>query len=216
MPTAIEIPFGDRRVPGLVYPAPSARVTLLLGHGAGADQHHEFLVRHASALAERGVEVVTFNFLYTAEKRRAPDRPLVLEACYRAAIEAVRPRARRLAIGGKSMGGRIASQVAAEGAGELVGLVFFGYPLHAPNKPDQPRSAHLPRVRAPMLFVQGEKDSFGTPDELAPLLPKLARGSELFVVAGGDHSLKVPKRAGPQAEIDLAVQQKVIAWLASR
>src|SRR5207244_1356215 len=122
---------------------------------------------------------------------RIPDPNSRLEACYRSVIDAVRGRRRsgagRLAIGGKSMGGRIASQVAAAGAGELAGLVFLGYPLHPPGRSDRLRSAHLPAVKAPMLFVQGSRDAFGTPDELRPIIAPLAPPGELHVVKGGDH-----------------------------
>ena len=121
--------------------------------------------------AGRGLDVLTFNFLYTEQRRRAPDRTEALDACYRAAVGAARRHfARdRVFIGGKSMGGRIASQVAAqgvEGVESLSGLVFLGYPLHPPGKPEQRRDAHLPAIAQPMLFVQGSKDAFGTAAEL--------------------------------------------------
>jgi hypothetical protein len=121
-----------------------------------------------------------------------------------------------LAIGGKSMGGRIASQVAAAGVGALAGLVLLGYPLHPPGKPDRLRSKHLPAIAAPLLFVQGEQDSFGTPDELRPILRSLTVPVELYVVAGGDHSFKVPKRAGvAQSDVDAAIQERIDRWLRS-
>ena len=176
-------------VTALIYPANRrARegVTLLLGHGAGADQSSNFMVSFAEGLAARGIDVVTFNFLYTEQGRRAPDRNEKLEACYRAAIAAVKaegnPKQDRLMIGGKSMGGRIASQVAAEGVEELAGLVFLGYPLHPPGKPDQLRSEHLSKIGKPMLFVQGARDPFGTPDELRPIVKKLK--ASLYAVEG--------------------------------
>src|SRR5438477_4838801 len=177
-----------------------AGVTLILGHGAGADQTSGFMVAFANALAERGIDVVTFNFLYSEHRRRIPDPNGRLESCWRAVIETVRGRiasgAGRLAIGGKSMGGRIASQVAAGGVGDLAGLVFLGYPLHPPGRPDRLRAAHLRDVRAPMLFVQGSRDAFGTPAELQPIITQLGSLADLFVVDGGDHSFKVPKSAG--------------------
>jgi predicted alpha/beta-hydrolase family hydrolase len=152
------------------YPAATgnrAGVTLILGHGAGAGQTSGFMVAFATALAERGIDIVTFNFLYSELRRRIPDPNARLESCWRAVIETVRSRitsnADRLAIGGKSMGGRIASQVAAGEARGLAGLVFLGYPLHPPGRPDRLRAAHLGDVKAPMLFVQGTRDPFGTP-----------------------------------------------------
>jgi uncharacterized protein len=213
----------EESVTALFYPAVAAGragITLILGHGAGADQNSAFMVSFAQALASRGLDVVTFNFLYMERRRRVPDPKERLEGCYRAVIETVRRHpplaANAVAIGGKSMGGRIASQVASPGVGALTGLVLLGYPLHPPGKPDQLRSRHLPEIAAPMLFVQGEHDSFGTPDELKPILETLTSPVELYVVAGGDHSFKVPKRAGvAQPEIYAAIQQKIDRWLRS-
>jgi predicted alpha/beta-hydrolase family hydrolase len=111
------------------------------------------------------------------------------------------------------MGGRIATQVAAKGA-DVAGLVLLGYPLHPPGKPDKLRSEHLPRVRAPMLFVQGERDAFGTPAELAPIVKNLSAGTRLFVVQGGDHSLSRPKSSGETRDATLArVAEEVIAFM---
>ena len=168
----------------------------------------------AAAIAARGVEVVTFDFLYARRGRRGPpDRPAVLEATWLAAIDAV--RARRdgpLCIGGKSMGGRVATQVATRDGVEVAGLVLLGYPLHPPGKPAQLRAAHLPLVRAPMLFVQGSRDAFGTPAELAPVLDGLPAAT-LFVVDGGDHSLAVPKKLGGSEEQTRArVAGEVVAF----
>ena len=104
-----------------------------------------------------------------------------------------------LFIGGKSMGGRIASQAAAASALPIAGLVYLGYPLHPPGKPDQPRDRHLPDIKSPMLFVQGTRDAFGTSDEIRALLPRLNAGTVLHEIVGGDHSFKVPARAGRHA-----------------
>jgi hypothetical protein len=203
------------------YPAATgnrAGVRLILGHGAGADQTSGFMVAFATALAERGIDVVTFNFLYSELRRRIPDPNARLESCWRAVIETVRSRitsnAVRLAIGGKSMGGRIASQVAAGEAQGLAGLVFLGYPLHPPGRPDRLRAAHLGDVKAPMLFVQGTRDPFGTPAELQPIISQLDPAAELFVVEGGDHSFKVPKSAGVrQQDVHRAIQDRIETWL---
>ena len=214
----------SQSVTALDYPAPADRrtgITLILGHGAGANQTSPFMVTFATALASRGIDIVTFNFLYSEHGRRVPDPTSRLEMCYRSVIDAVRDRrksnAERLAIGGKSMGGRLASQVAAAGAGELAGLVFLGYPLHPPGRSDRLRDAHLPAVKAPMLFVQGSRDAFGTPDELQPIIARLRPAAELYVVEGGDHSFKVPKRAGVgQQEVYAAIQDYVAEWLRQR
>lgn len=200
----------DASTSARAYPASPgsgrAVATLVLGHGAGAPQTHPWMVAMSKAIAQLGIEVVTFNFLYTEARRRAPDRPAVLEATWRAVIDAVRARGGppRLCIGGKSMGGRIATMVAAQPDVDVDRLVLLGYPLHPPGKPAQLRVAHLPRVRAPMLFVQGERDAFGTPEELTPHLKGLAAGTRLFVVEGGDHSLATPKRQGGSLEQTMA------------
>jgi predicted alpha/beta-hydrolase family hydrolase len=193
------------RTTGLRYGAQKPRAALVLAHGAGAPQTHPWMIRMAGALASRGLEVFTFNFLYTESRRRLPDKNAVLEETWRAAAGAVRARseaaAGRLFIGGKSMGGRIATQVAAaeppDAVGDLAGLVLLGYPLHPPGRPDKLRAAHLARVRAPMLFVQGSRDAFGSPAELEPfVLPLAARGTRVFAIEGGDHSLVPPKSTG--------------------
>jgi hypothetical protein len=211
----------SQHVTAIDYPVAKGNrtgVTLILGHGAGAGQTSTFIVAFATALAERGIDVITFNFLYTELGRRVPDPNARLESCWRAVIETVRDRitfgASKLAIGGKSMGGRIASQVAADGAGDLAGLVFLGYPLHPPGRPDRLRSAHLQDVKAPMLFVQGSRDAFGTPAELRPIVSQLEPAADLFVVEGGDHSFKVPKSAGvTQQDVYRAIQDRIETWL---
>src|SRR3954465_5921839 len=164
----------------LVYRAEpaAANAALILGHGAGAGQRSAFMVDFAHALSLLGIDVVTFNFLYTEQGRRIPDRAPALESCYRSVIDAVYagvPSARRaLFVGGKSMGGRIASQVAAADPQlRLSGLVLLGYPLHPPGRPTQRRDKHLAAIGRPMLFVQGTRDAFGTPTELAPILSTL-------------------------------------------
>jgi predicted alpha/beta-hydrolase family hydrolase len=192
----------------------SGTPVLILAHGAGADQSSGFMVHVATALAARGVDTVTFNFLYTEQGRRVPDKNDKLESCWRAVIAAVRNGRRKLVIGGKSMGGRIASQIAAAGEIDIAGLVFLGYPLHPPGHPDKLRSEHLGRIRAPMLFVQGSRDAFGTPDELRAALTDAKADGDLFVVDGGDHSFKVPKRGGmPQDQVYDAVLDEIVRWL---
>lgn len=196
-----------------------AAVTLLLGHGAGANQSSAFMVMFADGLAARGIDTVTFNFLYAEQGRSAPDRKDKLEACYRAVIAAVsgkgKLKSNRLFIGGKSMGGRIASQVAAEQADGLTGLVFLGYPLHPPGKPDQLRSEHLIKIRLPMLFLQGSRDPFGTTDELRPIIKKIK--ASLYEIEGGDHSFKVPKR-GPvsQQQVYESAQDEIARWIKNK
>jgi hypothetical protein len=210
----------DQKVTAIAYPPAKpdrAGITVVLGHGAGAGQSSAFMVDFASGLAARGIETVTFNFLYTEQGRRLPDPKVKLEACYRAVIETVARRNNGrgpLAIGGKSMGGRIASQVAAGDALDVTGLVFLGYPLHPPGKPDQLRDKHLSDIKAPMLFMQGARDAFGTPEELRPIIKKLKVPVALYTVAGGDHSFKVLKREGlSQADTYKAALDRIDQWL---
>lgn len=201
-----------------VYPSPSARAAVVLAHGAGAGQASPFMVNAARGLASRGCVTATFDFPYIAARRRAPDPGPVLEQHWREMIAAARSAfpGLPLFLAGKSMGGRIASQVAARGGcGPLAGLVFFGYPLHPPGKPQQRRDAHLPAILEPMLFVQGTRDTFGAADEIRALLPGLPRAT-LHEVAGGDHSLKVPARAHSSAAATIDHVLDVTAdWIAN-
>lgn len=207
-------------VTALLYSAAKqtrAGVTIILGHGAGANQLSGFMRLFATGLAERGVDVVTFNFLYTEQGRKIPDAAPRLEGCYRAVIGAAlkhkKLNGNRLVIGGKSMGGRIASQVAAQDGENIAGLVFLGYPLHPPGRPDKMRSEHLPKIKAPMLFLQGSRDAFGTKDEIAEIIKKLKLPARLYAVEGGDHSLKVPKFAGlPQPQVYEAAMNEIAEW----
>jgi len=210
-------------ITALLYPAQTKTrlpATLILAHGAGAPQLHPFMVSFARAFSERGVDAVTFNFLYAEQRRKVPDRMPQLVACYRAVIDAARaelPSAReRLFIGGKSMGGRAATHVAAADAAlDLAGLVLLGYPLHPPGRADRLRDAHLPEVRRPMLFVQGSRDTFGTPSELKPILASLEPLPTLHHVEGGDHSFKVSGRdaRSRQAAVYAEIQDTVADWI---
>src|SRR5262249_51710775 len=147
-------------------------------------------------------------------KKAAPDKPEVLEATWVAVIQAMRERPsfrkHSLFIGGKSMGGRIASHVASfwdepnGPGGALAGLIFFGYPLHPPGRPNKWLWAPLPQVKAPMLFIQGARDTFGTSDELEPVL-KPIKTATLSIVEGGDHSLRASKSPAKQAEVEARI-----------
>ena len=222
MPKNFTISVGDDgNVTGLLYAASTAAsATLILGHGAGAGQTSRFMVDFAQGIADRGIDAATFNFLYTEKHRGAPDHTEKLEACWRAAIATTREiqgsRASSLFIGGKSMGGRIASHVAASGVDDLAGLVFLGYPLHPPGRPEQLRSKHLARIKEPMLFVQGSRDSFGTPAELQPIIDESHLRAVLHIVDGGDHSFKVPKRGSPpQDQVYKDVLDEIARWIVS-
>jgi predicted alpha/beta-hydrolase family hydrolase len=191
--------------------------TLILGHGAGSDQMSSFMRLFADGLTRRGFDVMTFNFVYKEQRRGAPDQKAKLEACYHSVIQAARAhrklKANRMMIGGKSMGGRIASQVAAAGAGDLAGLVLLGYPLHPPGKPEQLRAAHLKDIHAPLLFVQGSRDAFGTADELRSVIKESKLPATLYLIEGGDHSFKVPKSSGlSQSEVYETTMDEIARW----
>jgi predicted alpha/beta-hydrolase family hydrolase len=219
----IQIPLErDEGTTAIIYEAqaPARRpASLVLAHGAGAGQRHPFMVGFARALSERGLDVVTFNFLYTDQGRRMPDRMPQLVACYRAVMAASREHVagarERLFIGGKSMGGRVATHVAADDPTlSIDGIILLGYPLHPPGRPDQLRDAHLPGVKRPMLFVQGSRDAFGTPSELVPILDRLSPTPTLHVVEGGDHSFRIAGRDPTrQAALYGEIQDRIAGWI---
>lgn len=184
---------------------------LVLGHGAGGNMHTPDLARFAQALAALGIGAVRFNFPYAEAHRKVPDRQATLEACYRAVADQVAPRVKRLFLGGRSMGGRIASHIVAAGH-PTAGLVFLSYPLHPPGRPDRIRDAHLPRIVVPMLFIQGTNDSFARPDLLAATLSGLPRAT-LHSVEGGDHGLKVRGQKPEAVTQDLA--RVAAAWISA-
>ena len=209
----MRIPAGGGEVPGTVYG--SGRTVIVLGPGAGGSRRTPQLVRFAESLAASGRGVLLYDFPYRDKGRRAPDPPDVLEATTRAVGDYARTTlgAARLVHGGKSMGGRIASQVVAAGApGDA--LILLGYPLHPPGKPDQLRDRHLPRIAVPMLFVQGTRDAFARPDLLDAVLARLGEKATLHRIEGGDHSLGVPKHSGRTAtQVEADVEQVMLAWL---
>jgi len=201
---AVTLPTGPRR-----------NATAVVAHGAGTAMDHPFLVAFTDGLADRGVAAVRFNFPYTERGDRAPDRAPVLEDCYRAVLRAVRDDpalSGRLVIGGKSMGGRMASHLAA--AGEAVeGLLFLGYPLHPAGRPLQLRAAHLPRITAPMLFLTGTRDALCPLEALRPVLAGLPSAT-LHVVDDGDHSFTVRKKSGrTPADVMDELLSATCAWL---
>jgi predicted alpha/beta-hydrolase family hydrolase len=178
----------------------------------------------ATNLAARGIDVVTFDFDYIHEGRKVPDRAPVLESRFGSAIDWALGQhgfaSHRLLIGGKSMGGRMATHLAAAGfvarAGSgpgLSGVVSLGYPLHPPGKPQQVRTAHLGAIRAPWLIVQGSRDTFGTPDELRPVIATLSAPVTLHVVEGGDHSFAVSRT--PRDTVLASVADTIAAWVDS-
>jgi predicted alpha/beta-hydrolase family hydrolase len=212
----------EERVSALFYTPVKGKPgpTLVLGHGAGANQTSPFMVRFATGLATRGIQVCTFNFPYMERGKRTPDPGPKLESCYRSVLRQLRSQqlARSaLFVGGKSLGGRIASHLTAgedDVARDLAGLICLGYPLHPPNAPEKIRSAHLAAIQVPVLIIQGERDVFGRPEEIRAALQKITAPVRLFVVEEGDHSLTVPKRFSlPQEEVYARVEGEIAGWI---
>jgi len=220
MATEFKVSVNDgESVTALLYPAAKssrAGLTILLGHGAGADQLSGFMRMAAEGFAARGLDAMTFNFLYKEKGKSVPDPKAKLESCYRAVIDAALKhktlKGNKLVIGGKSMGGRIASQVAAAEGERVAGLVFLGYPLHPPGRPDKLRDEHLKEIRAPMLFVQGSRDAFGSEEEIKAIIKKHRLPALLYVIESGDHSFKVPKSVKPQPQVYEEVLDEVTRW----
>lgn len=223
----IDLASGEPPLPGVMFPADEAHdsgVVLVFAHGAGAGQASPFMRHYATLIAARGVTVVTFDFPYMAARRKLPDRPPALERAFLAAMTAAvaqRPHARALCVGGKSMGGRMATHLAAEperwtGAVPFAGAVAFGYPLRPPGRRGGDRVSHLRRLGIATLIVQGTRDTFGGPDDVRAEVGAVAN-LEILPVATGDHSLKVLKAAGvAQADVDHDIVTQVVAWLQRR
>ena len=174
--------------------------TLVLAHGAGAPMDHPWMERVCALLAGEGVHTVRFEFPYMAARRTTGKRPgpnpsRVLEAAWREVIDEL--GAEGLVIGGKSMGGRIASMVAEEAG--VAGVVCFGYPFHPPGKPDRLRTAHLEAIRTPVLILQGERDPFGRREEVAGYA--LSEQVRVHWLIDGDHGLK-PRKASGRTEAE--------------
>ena len=190
----IETPHGE--VSGLwVWPR-GARAAVVVAHGAGGDMNGPLLHGFAECMREATFGTLRFNFPYVERGRKTPDpAPRLLDA-YRSAFELAKTRAgaKHVLVGGKSMGGRIASMAVADGMA-ADGLVFLGYPLHPPGRADRLRDEHLPKIRVPMLFLQGTEDPFARFDLIQDLVHRLGRWAVLHPVEGGDHSFRVRGKA---------------------
>ncbi len=180
--------------------------------GAGANVHDRFGAYACRHLAEQGISAVRFQFPYSEAGKRRPDRTAVLEATWRSVIELVRQPGQRLVVGGRSMGGRIASHVVAQGEA-VDALALFAYPLRPPFNPDTVRDQHLPDIGVPTLFCSGTRDSFATVDELRVAAAKVA-GSEVHLLDGADHGFTTLK-SDPRTRSDVWEEAVValVEWL---
>ena len=182
----------------LMRPA-EAQSLLVLAHGAGAGMTHPFLEKLARELGSGGVATFRYQFPYMEERRRVPDAPSVAAATVDSAVRAAAKAAPGLPLlaGGKSFGGRMSSQAASQGllAG-VRGLVFFGFPLHPPNRPGTKRAEHLAKVPMPMLFLQGTRDTLADLKLLRPICADLSSRATLHIIETADHSFHVLKSSG--------------------
>jgi uncharacterized protein len=197
MIASAEVRVGE--VSGLVLRPDNARLLYVLAHGAGAGMRHPFLESISQRLAEQGIATLRYQFPYMERRARRPDPPAVAAAAVRAAVvEAARAApGLPLLAGGKSFGGRMTSTTQAEAPLPGVrGLVFLGFPLHPPGRPDVTRAEHLAKVQIPMLFLQGTRDEFADLKLLRPVVASLGARVTLHLVEDGDHSFHVPKRSG--------------------
>ena len=202
-----EIQFGVSEkagaVSGLFLKPENAQALLVLAHGAGAGMRHHFMEHAAVKLATAGIATLRYQVPYMEKRVKRPDPEPILLDTVRAAVAAAKKLAGGLPLfaGGKSMGGRMTSLAASrQPLADVRGLVFFGFPLHAAGKPGAERGAHLADIDAPMLFLQGSRDSLAELKLLKPLCAKLGKRAKLYVVEGGDHSFHMLKTSGRSDE----------------
>jgi len=191
---------------------------VIVAHGAGNDMHSPLLVHFSEGLCRAGYFSLRFNFPYKEKGQKAPDPQEKLIRTWQAAFEFVKNHPEigtpRIVAAGKSMGGRVASQMTADGLIPAKALVFLGYPLHPPGKKDQLRDAHLYRISVPMLFFAGTRDALCGIDILQKVLNRLQTPWELDTIEGGDHSFDLPK-SFKTSEVDVyeRILQRTILWL---
>ena len=201
---------GDGEVSAIHEPAPNSIATFVCAHGAGGNMNDRAILAVSKELRGRGIDMVRFNFPYTEKGRGRPDPMPVLQSCIKAVVAQVSPR--RLIIGGRSMGGRAASMLAAEGFA-ADGLLLLAYPLHPAGKPEQLRDAHLPRITMPVLCFNGTRDPLCRRD----LMEAVAVGSnfEMHWLEAADHSFHVPKSSGrTDADVLAEVGEATAVWMA--
>jgi len=203
---AVALPGGETSVSLAVDAAESPRGIVALAHGAGAGMRHPFLAGLGAALAGEGLTVIRFNFPYVEAGRRMPGRPADAIATWRAVVAHASREGLPVWAAGKSYGGRMASMAAAEGDFPVRGLIYLGYPLHPPGRPDRPRAEHLPAIDAPQLFVEGENDPFIQPREQFDAVVATCQDATVSWIEGGDHSFAVKgrKRAADVIGAELA------------
>jgi predicted alpha/beta-hydrolase family hydrolase len=217
-----ELKLGSDRSKGAVsaiFQRPDHATALyVMAHGAGADMRHAFMQGMADELARVNLATLRFNFPYLEQGRSGPDRQPVLEEYVRAACAEARTLAPDLPLfaGGKSMGGRMTSSAAAtQPIDGLRGIIFLGFPLHAPNRPGRDRAAHLFQVAVPMLFLQGTRDDLANLDLIKEVCAELGERATLHILEGGNHSFEVKKSQGTAAEVRAGLASTIASWVAT-
>ncbi len=207
--------FGE--VSGILILPKSAKFLLVFAHGAGAGMKHLFMEKISGYLADEDIGTLRYNFPYMEKKKKGPDPAPILMKTVRSAVKAAIEYAGDIPLlaGGKSMGGRMTSMAASDknkpGMEKVKGIVFFGFPLHAPGKPSNERAEHLFNVNLPMLFLQGTRDKLADLELLKPIIKKLRDKATLHIIEGADHSFHLPKNSGRNDEEVLKELAKEVA-----
>jgi predicted alpha/beta-hydrolase family hydrolase len=213
----VQIDVDGASVSGLVMAPAKPRAVYVMAHGAGAGMTHPFLATMASALFERGIATLRYQFPYMEAGSRRPDSPAVAHAAVRAACAYVHRQFSGLPAlaGGKSFGGRMTSQAQAlDPIPGVIGLIFLGFPLHPPGKPGIDRATHLSDVKIPMLVLQGTRDEFAAPDLLEQVTSGLGKRATVHLVPDANHSFKVPVKSGRKdPEIRAELAEMMVAWI---
>jgi len=220
---AISIPVMEGEQVSAVLSLPESKlaprsVGVILAHGAGNDMNHPLLVSLSQGLAKAGYRTLRFNFLYREKGRKRPDGQNILEKTWAGVYQFLRdhPRYRpdTILAAGKSMGGRVAAQMVAEGLLPVTHLIFLGYPLHPPGRKENLRDSHFDQIKTPMLFFTGTRDSLCDLATLKKVLARLSALWEVQIIEGGDHSFRLPKSADRDQEaVYEQILQKTLAWL---
>ncbi|GAB3271971.1 alpha/beta hydrolase family protein [Arthrobacter pigmenti] len=216
--TSIEVPLtftvGDDEISGIYARPESPFATIVVAHGAGAGMEHPFMSGFTRAMNDAGAATLRFNFPYREAGKKFPDRPPKAIATWRVVMAeaASRSGGEPLWAAGKSFGGRMASMAVAEGM-EAAGLIYLGYPLHPPGKPDKVRDEHLYGLTLPMLFLQGTRDAFATTDKLEAVVDGIGRSAVLHWVDGGDHSFNVAGNKRPAEEVGASLAGRVAEFI---
>jgi predicted alpha/beta-hydrolase family hydrolase len=210
------VPVGDSSTTAELDAA-SGSLVFVCAHGAGGNMNDRGMLGVTRELVRRGLSVVRFNFLYKEKKTGRPDPMPLLKTCYTAVVDHVRAQLQpqTLIIGGRSMGGRVASMLAADGFA-CHGLLLLAYPLHPDGKPEQLRDAHLPHIRVPVLCFNGTRDTMCTPDLMQRALTRVTTTWQMHWLDGADHSFHVLKRSGrTDADVTTEVGNVTSSWLAT-